>query len=76
MHAQEDRKNVIERKEAKRQTGISDSSGEWHRSPHKAKVNSSVSPSITEQLRMGGEWYGGDIPLSAIYMCDEMKEGW
>ncbi len=42
---------TIKRKESERQTGTSDGSGEWQRSPHKAKVNSFASPSITEQLR-------------------------
>lgn len=40
-------------------TRITASSEEWQRSPHKAKVNSSASPSITEQLRGGGGGGGG-----------------
>ncbi len=63
---------TIKRKESERQTGISDSSREWQRSPHKAKVNSFASPSITEQLREG---VGGDGPLSAKYICVRKKRG-
>lgn len=64
---------TIKKREPWRQTGIADSSGEWHRSPHKAKVNTSASPSITEQLRGWRVRWGCGLDHfqpNNIYMCE------